>query len=277
MNFFVKAEALPKAPRYTAILVVVFCMTPFALAQTYQVGVPVCDTLTTGITSYSYLGGCGPYGYLWFRRTPSVIPYVSGLNFQITITAINGYIWSSLSDTIRIGDAFMIPAPVDSGVKIFMSLHSSFSFITRIIGTPTVAYENYYCEIKAFLTAAMCYNSLDYHGEGPICQVQPAAAVEEGGVSHPALFQLFQNYPNPFNPQTTIEYSVPRASFVKLVIYDMLGQEVRSLVDEFQHSGVRSIIWEGKNNNGQLVPSGVYTYRIAADGFGQSSKALMLK
>ncbi len=132
MNFFVKAQIPQKAAHYTVILIAAFCITPFAFTQTYQVGVPVCDTLTTKITSYSYGGGCGPYDYLWFRRTPSLIPYVSGLNFQITITAINGHIWSNLSDTVRVGDVFMIPAPVDSGVKIFMSLPSSFGFITRI-------------------------------------------------------------------------------------------------------------------------------------------------
>ncbi|MDZ7291831.1 MAG: T9SS type A sorting domain-containing protein [candidate division KSB1 bacterium] len=95
--------------------------------------------------------------------------------------------------------------------------------------------------------------------------------------SVPTEYSLSQNYPNPFNPETTIEYTLPKPSFVKLEIYDMLGQEVRTLVSKFQQAGVKSVVWDGKNNQGQLVPSGLYIYRIVADGFAQSSKSVLLK
>lgn len=90
-------------------------------------------------------------------------------------------------------------------------------------------------------------------------------------------FSLSQNYPNPFNPETTIEYTLPKPTFVKLKIFDVLGQEVKTLVNELQQSGVRSVVWDGKNNQGQLVPSGLYIYQIVADGFIQSSKSMLLK
>jgi hypothetical protein len=124
----------------------------------------------------------------------------------------------------------------------------------------------------------MCYNSLDYHGEGPICQVQPATSVEDKGeASTPIEFQLLQNYPNPFNPETTIEYTLPKPSHVKLTIFDLLGQEVKTLVNEFQQQGTQSVVWDGKNNRGHFVPTGTYIYRVITDEFTQSFKLLMLK
>ncbi|MDZ7291830.1 MAG: T9SS type A sorting domain-containing protein [candidate division KSB1 bacterium] len=254
------------------IMLLALYMTKSAFAQTYQVGVPVCDTLVTQITSYSYLGGCGPDDYLWFRLTPSLIPYVTGLSFQIIITEINGKIWSSLSDTVKVGDILPVPAPVDSGVKIFMTLYSSFNFITRIVGTPTVAYENYYCEIKTSLTAAACSNSLDYYGEGQICQVQPATAVKMGNENIPTQFQLLQNYPNPFNAVTTIEFDLRRSSEVSLKIFNLHGEEIVTLLNQNKLAAGRyKIKWNGEN-----LPSGIYVYRLQADGNYLAMRKLVL-
>lgn len=90
-------------------------------------------------------------------------------------------------------------------------------------------------------------------------------------------FDLSQNYPNPFNPETAIPYTVPKRSLVELKIYDLLGHEVRTLVYGFQAAGPQLVIWDGKNNHGQPVSSGVYIYRLVADGFMQTSKALLLR
>ena len=80
----------------------------------------------------------------------------------------------------------------------------------------------------------------------------------------PQAFTLFQNYPNPFNPSTRIEYSLPSQSFVAIKIYNILGQEIATLVDEEQTSGNHSIEWNGKSTGGFPVSSGVYFYRIEA-------------
>jgi len=95
--------------------------------------------------------------------------------------------------------------------------------------------------------------------------------------SAPTAYSLSPNYPNPFNPETTIEYRLSKPTFVKLKVYDMLGQEVRILVNEFQQAGVKSVIWDGRNEQDQPVPSGVYIYRIVADGFMQSFKLVLLR
>ncbi|MFW9928527.1 MAG: T9SS type A sorting domain-containing protein, partial [Candidatus Thorarchaeota archaeon] len=85
-------------------------------------------------------------------------------------------------------------------------------------------------------------------------------------------FSLLQNYPNPFNPATTITYSLSKNSFVTLKIYDLLGREVTTLVNEEKHSGNYKITW-----NAQNFPSGVYFYKITASEFSKVNKMILLK
>jgi hypothetical protein len=80
----------------------------------------------------------------------------------------------------------------------------------------------------------------------------------------PETFALMQNFPNPFNPTTTIRYSLPMDAFVSLKVYSILGQEVATLKEEFQNVGTFNLLWNGKNNAGVQVASGVYLYRMVA-------------
>ena len=96
------------------------------------------------------------------------------------------------------------------------------------------------------------------------------SVVAEGEL--PSTFELAQNYPNPFNPATTIEYSLPKAGDVLLVIYNLRGEEVARLVDAQQQAGYQKVIWNASN-----VASGVYFYRIQAGDFIQTRKMIMLK
>ncbi len=93
----------------------------------------------------------------------------------------------------------------------------------------------------------------------------------------PADFELFQNYPNPFNPSTIITYTLPKQRLVSIKIYDILGREIRTLVNTEQTQGVHKVEWDGKNNFGSKVASGTYIYRIDAGDFVQSKKMVMLK
>lgn len=98
-----------------------------------------------------------------------------------------------------------------------------------------------------------------------------------GVAAVPARFELHQNYPNPFNPSTTIRYDVTKKTRVVMKIYNMLGQEVRTLVNGVQPAGQLSVVWDGKNQAGQFVSSGIYVYRIEAGNFLKSRKMLFLK
>lgn len=93
----------------------------------------------------------------------------------------------------------------------------------------------------------------------------------------PEQFSLEQNYPNPFNPTTTISYSLPQNSFVTLKIYDMLGREVKTLVNQNVNAGNIRVDWNGDDNYGNKVASGAYVYRITAGNFVSTKKMLLLK
>ncbi|MFZ2323036.1 MAG: T9SS type A sorting domain-containing protein, partial [Ignavibacteriaceae bacterium] len=93
----------------------------------------------------------------------------------------------------------------------------------------------------------------------------------------PTNYNLSQNYPNPFNPSTIINYSLPKSSFVTIKIYDMLGREVKTLINSEQNSGTHNIQWNGDNNFGSKVSSGTYIYSIRTGDFYQAKKMILLK
>jgi hypothetical protein len=90
--------------------------------------------------------------------------------------------------------------------------------------------------------------------------------------------KLFPNYPNPFNPTTTINFSVKKNSNVKLQIFNITGQLITTLVDQKYSSGSHSVVWDAKNEHGELQPSGIYFYRLKiGDKFVQTKRMLLLK
>ncbi|MDE3000880.1 MAG: T9SS type A sorting domain-containing protein [Gemmatimonadota bacterium] len=93
----------------------------------------------------------------------------------------------------------------------------------------------------------------------------------------PDRFNLEQNTPNPFNPSTAIEYHLPEAGMVRLAIYNLIGQEVRVLVNERMNPGTFTATWDGTDALGRRVASGVYLYRILAGSFSATRRMLLLK
>ncbi len=101
--------------------------------------------------------------------------------------------------------------------------------------------------------------------------------VNDIGGALPQDYRLSQNFPNPFNPTTAIEFNLPKASHVTLTIYNVLGQQVKTLIDQTLGAGNKRVIWDGTDAAGRTVQSGVYFYRISADQFTQTRKMMMLK
>ena len=95
--------------------------------------------------------------------------------------------------------------------------------------------------------------------------------------SIPEEFSLGQNYPNPFNPITQMEYSLPQSSKVVISIYNVLGQEIKTLVNKEQDYGYHSVRWDGTDRLGKSVASGVYFTQMRSSGFSESKKMLLLK
>tara|TARA_Y100001935_G_C17061088_1_gene386753 strand:+ start:108 stop:656 length:549 start_codon:yes stop_codon:yes gene_type:complete len=90
-------------------------------------------------------------------------------------------------------------------------------------------------------------------------------------------FELLNNYPNPFNPTTNINYFLLEYSHVKLVIHDIIGREIISLVNGFQSRGYKSVVWNGTNHLSQPVSAGMYLYTIQAKNYTQTKKMILLK
>ncbi|MFC1785892.1 right-handed parallel beta-helix repeat-containing protein [Candidatus Neomarinimicrobiota bacterium] len=95
--------------------------------------------------------------------------------------------------------------------------------------------------------------------------------------SSPATSILNQNHPNPFNPSTTISYSLPEESKVTISIYNLLGKQITQLTSSTQHSGTRTIQWNGTDQQGNLVPAGIYFYQLQAGDFSQTKKMVLMK
>jgi hypothetical protein len=93
----------------------------------------------------------------------------------------------------------------------------------------------------------------------------------------PLTFQLHNAFPNPFNPVTTLRYDLPEQANVNIIIYDMLGRQVRTLVNTTQDAGFKSVIWNATNDYGEPVSAGVYIYQIQAGEFVQTKKMVLLK
>jgi len=88
---------------------------------------------------------------------------------------------------------------------------------------------------------------------------------------------ISQNYPNPFNPTCTVDYVIQHAGDVEIAVYNSLGQKVKTLVNEFKIPGEYSIIWNGRDDNHNILSSGQYYYQLKVGDFNSSKKMILLK
>ncbi len=122
--------------------------------------------------------------------------------------------------------------------------------------------------------ANVVYNGSIYHTR---VNVSPIVLDVSGNTHRPVEFALGQNYPNPFNPSTTIKFNLTTDSKVSLKVYNLLGQEVRTLVSGQAGRGENVVSWDGKDNTGRLVSSGMYLYKLEANGISQVKKMMLMK
>jgi hypothetical protein len=104
-----------------------------------------------------------------------------------------------------------------------------------------------------------------------------ATGIDPPRSSAPDNYALHQNYPNPFNPSTTIKYEIPDQGFVSLSVYNLLGQKIRNLVGEVEPAGVHSVEWDGTDELGSPVPSGIYFYRMTTAGLSDIKRMILMK
>ena len=111
----------------------------------------------------------------------------------------------------------------------------------------------------------------------PVSGVGIASVGIELTVQLPHILELYPNYPNPFNPVTTLRYDIPENSHVTITIYDMLGRQVKTLINQTQDAGYRSVIWDATNDYGKPVSAGIYLYQIQAGEYISTKKMVLLK
>jgi hypothetical protein len=111
--------------------------------------------------------------------------------------------------------------------------------------------------------------------DGVVGSVSDLSSVTLAAV--PTVYALSQNFPNPFNPTTTIEYSIPEAGNVELVIYNMAGQKVRTLINESQSASFYKVVWDGRNSMGENVGAGLYIYKLISGDFSKMQKMTLIK
>ncbi len=114
-------------------------------------------------------------------------------------------------------------------------------------------------------TKYFCLNYVEVIGK-----TETAVSVKENLL--PSDFVLYQNYPNPFNPTTTISFSIPEKSFVRLSVYNSLGEKIATLISNELNTGIHSIIYDASN-----LPSGIYFYKLEANNFISTKKMLLIK
>lgn len=115
-------------------------------------------------------------------------------------------------------------------------------------------------------------------GRAEVKAVNPEiGAISASNAVLPTAYGLSQNSPNPFNPTTIIAYALPQAGEVKISVFNILGQNVKDLVNGYMQAGNHQVVWDGKDHSGAAVASGVYFYKISAKDFSDTKKMVLLK
>jgi hypothetical protein len=159
---------------------------------------------------------------------------------------------------------------INKGTMNISQAQLPFEEISRVEGRGNTAARSEYSLVDSLVQvdAAYAYRLADVSYSGAIT-FHASVLVK---VNAPLTFELLQNYPNPFNPNTTIEFRIPMASNVNIKIFNILGQEVVTLMRGVQKAGYYKIQWDGRNNHGQSVATGIYLYIMTARALNGSAE-----
>ena len=175
---------------------------------------------------------------------------------DVTVSAMNAYDWGIVDD---------------SGVECLIDDDMA-----------TMAAYNYMSTLEEGTTLSQVTGIFNFSFGTYKIQVRDLADLGQLGVDEnfealPRQFALHDNYPNPFNPETRIRFEIGNQANVQLIIYDMLGHKVRTLVNDNYDPGMYVINWDGMNDNHQPVSSGPYLYRIKAGEFIDHKKMILIR
>ncbi|MGK9476169.1 glycoside hydrolase family 78 protein [Melioribacter sp. OK-6-Me] len=264
-------------------------------SQQSNFGSPVTIAPGTVGNNYSYqLTGLTPGATYYWR----VRGYYSGSNYTPYSTIFSFTIDPGASSVVPVVGSpkggvvintakpmlsWFVPAPSKSELKYDVELSSTSEF------NDTRTFENLaqlHAAVETLTPGEYYWRVRSKTGNGDVSNYSEAGYfkvgdnvtdLEESLGEVPADFALEQNYPNPFNPETVIKFSLPKSQFISLKIYNVLGQEVKTLVYREFQAGNHSVVWNGKDNYGNTAAAGIYFYKIDAGEFTAVKKMILMK
>ena len=210
------------------------------------------------------------------RDSTGVLPVFGNVSIDTTMNTIDG--WGTVR--IPMGDfqclrlrqhVQAINQTIVNGQVISSSMETyiQYNWIGRN-SFQLLSIESQDGETDPNFTDARGVGVLDTTSSSPPTSVNDSSEIPSG-------FELAQNYPNPFNPETVIKYQTTQSSSVELAIYNLLGQKVRVLINEIKPAGSYEARWDGTNDFGEVVSSGVYVYRLQSGEFASTKKMVFLR
>tara|TARA_X000000368_G_scaffold397141_1_gene366007 strand:- start:12 stop:839 length:828 start_codon:yes stop_codon:yes gene_type:complete len=182
-----------------------------------------------------------------------VIGNIDSLTYTFSIQNNTSY-----NDTIETNEVFLeIP------YEYFISLYSD----TALMRT------SFYWDVSV---SNLDTNSTSLNGPF-VLFVEVSDLLLKNNITLPSEYKLHQNYPNPFNPITKIRYDLPKDEFVNITIHDLIGRNIKLIVNHNQSAGYHSLRWDATNNYGENVPAGIYIYTIQVGVFTQTKKMVLIK
>ena len=213
-------------------------------------------------------------------KTNQMVVTLDSVRFHPDVSTAN--IKDSIKDTVGDGSIGKVTilliwfgAPLSAGVDTFATLY----FTTGASWDPSIT--NPIDTFRLSNGIGLYFQDENSKGIVPIynppgnLDVKDDTRPNKTGI--PKTFNLSQNYPNPFNAETVISFALHKTSHVKLEIYNILGQKVMDLVDERVSAGYKKVVWDGKDNAGKTVASGVYLYQLKAGDFMEAKRMILLK
>ncbi|MFC2128352.1 FlgD immunoglobulin-like domain containing protein [Bacteroidota bacterium] len=241
-----------------------------------------CTNLSTDVTT-SYFGNTqvitnwnSSVSYDYGRHTISA----EGIFVEDTNADLTAGIFTRFNDeNLNFGDHYLIIERQDSLIYVRQPMGSN----TPIRIERPISWTNE-SGIHVFANLPTGYEEVSFTDDGAYIRFNLNRTLNEVNISHYKItgghtglsdeydsnkaiqFQLFQNFPNPFNSETTIRFDISRSAQVGLKIYNYLGQEIRSMIDEAREAGKYTIVWDGKNNAGTVQSTGIYMVKLEVEG-----------
>jgi hypothetical protein len=179
--------------------------------------------------------------------------------------------WEYSTRSISIKDSLAYVTCGQSGIKVISIADPYHPYMVTEYDTPGFSYDVFLKDDHIYVADKYSLMVLESHF------VANEVKEVEDEENIPVAYSLSQNYPNPFNPETNIVFNIPKSAQVKLEIFNILGQKVRTLVDQYLKAGQKEVDWDGRDDLGKEISSGMYFYRITTPEFSQTKKMVLLR